>query len=357
MKMVLEFIQGLGSELLSRVFLGNTIENYILGGLLFFAVLFGGKLIETVIVVRLKKIAKKTKTDLDDIAIKVAESFTWLFYVVISIYFALKFLTFNSTIGNFLNYTVMVIVTVYIVKAVLVVVDYLLKKFMKKKEQNSESLIKFMGLFIKGSIWIIAVLLILSNLGYNITSLIAGLGIGGLAIALALQSIFDDIFSSLSIFFDKPFEEGDFIIVDQFMGTVKRIGIKTTRLESLQGQEIIISNKDLTSTRINNYKRMQKRRIVFGFGITYQTPTKKMKKILDIVKKIFDDTDGADLDRVHFKEFAGSSLDYEIVYYVQTSDYTNYMNIQQTVNFALKDAFEKEGIEFAYPTQTIFLEK
>jgi small-conductance mechanosensitive channel len=138
---------------------------------------------------------------------------------------------------------------------------------------------------------------------------------------------------------------------------VKKIGIKTTRLQSLWGQEIVISNRELTSTRINNYKKMERRRIHFTFGVVYQTPTKKLKKILQIVKDIFDEIELADLDRVHFKEFGPFSLNFEVAYYVDTGDYNKYMDTQQKINFALKEKFEKEGIEFAYPTQTIFLNK
>jgi small-conductance mechanosensitive channel len=355
--MVLEFIPGLSSSLLNRVLFGNTIENYVIAGILFFVVSFGGKLMETIVVARLKKLARRTKSSIDDIVVEALENLNWVFYGVVGIYVALLFLSFSELIDRILGYVVMVIVTIYAVRAIMIVVDHTLKKIMRKKETQSESLNRFITGFTKGTIWIIAILLVLSNLGYDVTSLIAGLGIGGLAIALALQKIFEDIFASLSIFFDKPFEEGDFIILDGLMGTVKHIGIKTTRLQSLQGQEIIISNTDLASARVNNYKRMEKRRIVFSFGVTYQTPNKKMKKILDIVKTIFDDLKEVDLDRVHFKEFADSSLNYEVVYYVSNSDYAIYMNAQQEINFKLKEAFEKEKIEFAYPTQTIFLEK
>jgi small-conductance mechanosensitive channel len=200
-------------------------------------------------------------------------------------------------------------------------------------------------------------LLILSNIGVNITSLIAGLGIGGLAIAFALQRILEDFFSSFSIYFDKPFEEGDFIIVGSDMGVVKHIGLKTTRLQTLQGQELVISNKELTDSRVNNYKKMKKRRIVFTFGVEYSTPVAKMKKINKIVEAIFKKIEGADLDRVHFKEFGDFSLNYEIVYYVKTGDYLEYMNIQQEINLTLKQQFEKENIEFAFPSQTIYMKK
>jgi len=197
----------------------------------------------------------------------------------------------------------------------------------------------------------------LSNFGYNISTLIAGLGIGGVAIALALQNILTDIFASFSIYFDKPFQTGDFIIVGNDLGVVKKIGIKTTRLQTLQGEELVISNKELTETRIHNYKKMQKRRIVFNFGLTYDTSSAKLKKVLQILKGIIDKIEIAELDRVHFNKFGDFSLNFEVVYYLASSDYNEYMDTQQAINLAIKEKFEKDGIKFAYPTQTVFVNK
>ena len=210
---------------------------------------------------------------------------------------------------------------------------------------------------IKGVLWAVAVIIILSNFGYNVSALAAGLGIGGLAIAFAMQNILSDVFASFSIYFDKPFRIGDFIIVGDDLGTVKHIGIKTTRIQTLQGQELIISNKELTETRVNNYKKMERRRISFTFGVEYGTKLKQLKKISSIVKEILDKIKIADLDRVHFKQFGDFSLNFEVVYYVNKPDYLTYMDTQQEINFALKERFEKEGIVFAFPTQTIYLNK
>ena len=232
-----------------------------------------------------------------------------------------------------------------------------INKRTEKQKREDTSMVKVMAVIIKVIIWTIALLMILSNFGIEITPLIAGLGVGGIAIALALQTILGDLFSAFAIYLDKPFQEGDFIIIGNDMGVVKHIGIKTTRIQTLQGQELVISNSELTSSRINNYKRMQKRRIVFSFGVEYNTPTKKMKKIKGIVKKVIDKEKLADLDRVHFKEFGDFSLNYEVVYYLKTSDYNKYMDTQESINLALKEAFEKEKIGFAFPTQTIHLEK
>ena len=145
--------------------------------------------------------------------------------------------------------------------------------------------------------------------------------------------------------------------MDEHKGTIEHIGIKTTRVRSLSGEQLIFSNKDLTSSRIRNYKRMQNRRIQFTLGVTYDTPTSELKLIPDIIKKIIDDLDGTTFDRAHFKEFADFSLNYEIVYYVLSQDYNVYMDKQQEINFLIKEAFDKKGLEFAFPTQTIYMEK
>ena len=167
-------------------------------------------------------------------------------------------------------------------------------------------------------------------------------------------------FSAFSIYFDRPFEIGDFIIVGEYAGTVKKIGMKSTRVQLLQGEELVLSNSELTKTNIRNFKKMKKRRINFSFGVTYDTPLKKLKKIPDIIKDIInpEKIDFVDrLDRVHFKEFGDFSLKFDIVYYVKSDDYAKYMDTQQEINYAIKEVFEKEGIEMAFPTQTIFLNK
>ena len=341
---------------LDFVFLGIRLSNWLTSFGIFVAIFLSLKVFRKVILVKLRKIAKKTKTDLDLMVIDAIESLNNFFYTTISLYFPLKYLDLSPFFNNLLDSIIVIIVTFFVIRALSVGVDYAVTKISEKKKDGI-SIVRFMGLFVKSSLWLVALLFILSNMGYEITSLIAGLGIGGLAIALALQNVFDDLFSAVSIYLDKPFEHGDFIIVGEHMGVVKNIGLKTTRIESLWGQEIVISNKELTSTRIDNYKKMNKRRIHFKFGVTYQTPNIKLKKINDMIADIFKNISIADLDRTHFKEFGDFSLNYEVAYYVQSSDYADYMNVQQEINFQLKERFEKEGIDFAYPTQTIFIEK
>jgi small-conductance mechanosensitive channel len=186
------------------------------------------------------------------------------------------------------------------------------------------------------------------------------MGVAGIAIAFALQNVLSDAFSAFSIYFDKPFEIGDYIVVGEYSGTVKKIGMKSTRVQLLQGEELVLANSVLTTTNVRNYKKMKKRRINFSFGVTYDTPTKKLKKIPDIIKDIINPEKLKyvyKLDRAHFTEFGDYSLKFDVVFYMDNKDYAIYRDTQQAINFAIREAFEKEGIEMAFPTQTIFLNK
>jgi small-conductance mechanosensitive channel len=206
-------------------------------------------------------------------------------------------------------------------------------------------------------IWTVALLLVIENLGYDVTALVAGLGIGGVAIALAVQNILGDLFASLSIILDKPFVVKDFIIVGDLLGEVEKIGIKTTRVRSLSGEQLIFSNSDLLNSRIRNFKRMYERRVPFTFGVIYQTTPDQLESIPETVKALIQGIDNTRFDRAHFKSFGASSYDFEVVYYVLSPDYNVYMDIQQAINLGLCRAFAEQGIEFAYPTQTLYISR
>jgi small-conductance mechanosensitive channel len=203
-------------------------------------------------------------------------------------------------------------------------------------------------------LWVLGGLFILSNLGIEVTSLIAGLGIGGIAVAFALQGILSDLFSSFSIYFDKPFRIGDFIVIGTDSGIVERIGIKSTRIRTLQGEELVVSNAELTTARVQNFKKMQERRIVTNFGITYETDAQLLRQVKSVVQDIFGCIDGAKLDRVFFTTFGDSALQYEVVYFVSSSEYAEFLRVQEEFNIALFEKFAELGIDFAYPTQTIY---
>jgi len=203
------------------------------------------------------------------------------------------------------------------------------------------------------AVWTLVVLLTLENLGVNIAALVAGLGIGGIAIALALQKVLGDLLASLSITLDQPFVIGDFVILDEYMGTVEYIGIKSTRLRSLTGEQIVISNADLLASRVRNYGRMFERRVVCTLGVKYETPRERLREIGPRLREIIESQDGVRFDRAHFATYGAYSLDFEVVYYVLSADYNRYMDIQQAINFRVHEEFEALGVEFAFPTQSI----
>lgn len=212
-----------------------------------------------------------------------------------------------------------------------------------------------LGVLLRIMLWVITFLAILSNMGINITALVASLGVGGIAIALAIQTVLSDVFASLAIGFDKPFEHGDFIVFGSVAGTIEHIGLKTTRLRSLSGEQIICSNTILLQQTIHNYKRMQQRRIVFKFGISYETPSEKVSQVSPLVKDIISSIEATRFDRAHFLAFEESRLTFEVVYFVLSSDYNKYMDIQQDINLQLMASLEKQGISFAFPIRHIEL--
>ncbi len=361
--MVFAFSEIASIPALKYTIFNNTVLNYITAFVVFLIVLAVLRVFKHKIFKRLKKAAKKTKNEIDDLLMEAVEKvFKPPFYAIVSFLIAIKLLNIPDYVHTYIYCATILVGTYYGIKFIATFIDYGTRKFIEKQEKEGKrkidtSAINLLNRFAKAVLWIIAVILVLSNLGYDVTTLIAGLGIGGIAVAFALQNILGDIFASFSIYFDKPFETGDFIIVGNDMGTVEKIGIKSTRIRTLQGEELVISNKELTESRIHNFKKMKKRRVVFTFGVEYSTPTKKLKKIPKIIEDIIGKIDAAELDRVHFKEFGDFSLNFEVVYYVNTSDYKTYMDIQQEINLKIKEKFEKEGIEMAFPTQTIFLKK
>lgn len=342
---------------LQKVIFNNTILDYLLALLVFAASLIVLKIIKTIIIVRLKAFFKKTKTNVDDIVIDALDSIHWPFFVFVSIYVSLQFVNVPDIVSRLAYYIFMIALVYYAIRFVSSLINYASRIVIQKKEaeQQNAGIIRLIATVLKIGLWVGALLLILSNMGYNVTSLIAGLGIGGLAIGLALQNILGDLFSSLAIYFDKPFKVGDFVIVGQYMGTVKHVGVKTTRIEALQGEEIVMANSDLTNSRIQNFGIMKRRRIVFEFGVTYDTPASKLEQIPGWVKEIIDKPEITEYDRSHFKAFGDSSLNYENVYYINSGDYNEYMDVQQAINLSIVKKFEAEGVEMAFPTRTVYM--
>ena len=347
------------NELLHQTFLGNKLIDYIIAAAVFVAGLLAVYFIKKIIFTHLAKLTGKTSTETDDFILKICrKTFIPLAYYGV-LYIALRSLELQQGLRKTMNVIGIGLVTFLGILFVTTVTEYLLRNYWINKEKDVAKENAYQGVLpaIKVVIWIIGIIFLLDNLGFEISAVVAGLGIGGAAVALGSQAILKDLFSYFAIIFDKPFEYGDFIIIGDFLGTIEHIGIKTTRIRSLGGEQLVFSNTDLTDSRLRNYKRMGRRRVVFKLGVVYQTQPDKLRKIPEIVKDIILSIEDTVFDRAHFSSYGDFSLIYEIVYYVIGSDYNRYMDIQQMINLAIKEKFTKEGIEFAYPTQTLFLSK
>lgn len=338
----------------SNIVLHNSIGDYVFAFtvFLFGLAIFG--LAQFFALSWLAQISKKTKTDFDDVFVKMVKSFKPPFYLFLSFWLAMRFVEVYGTADKLLT-AILVLWLVYqaVVIAGILVEDVVFRHLAKDQDETTKSAIKLISNIVKGVMWVIGILLVLSNFGINVTSLMAGAGIAGIAIAFALQGILSDLFSSFSLYFDKPFRVGDFIKIGETKGTVKHIGVKTTRLESFTGEEVVLSNQELTSAKIQNYGIMEERRGDLYFGVLYETRKEKLKKIPTIVKNIIESVDGVRFDRAHFKGFGDSSLDFEVVYFVLSPEYRVFMDKQQEINIALFEAFEREDVGFAYPTRTL----
>ena len=338
---------------------GNTVLNYLtcVGMFLLFVIII--KVVEIVVLKRLKKWAKKTATTIDDFLINIIEKIIVPFVYFLSFYVSVKTLNLSAELSKGLNVLTMAVLTVFIARLITRLISHSLVLYWTKtsKSESLEHSLKGILKVTKFVVWALAIIFFLDNLGFKISTVIAGLGIGGVAIALAAQALLKDLFSYFSIIFDRPFEIGDFIIVGDLLGSVEHIGIKTTRIRSLGGEQLVFSNSDLTDSRLRNYKRMQKRRVVFKLGVTYNTPLSKLKEIPSIIENIIKSIKDTTFDRAHFLAYGDFNLEIEVVYYVLSSDYNKYMDLQQEINFAIKGEFEKRGIDFAFPTQTVYLAK
>jgi len=264
----------------------------------------------------------------------------------------------NGKIQAVLDGVFLVLVVFEAIKIAQSLINY---GFMKSGRRD-ETVLNGVRLIAKIALWSIGLLLILSNLGFDISTLAASLGIGGIAIALAAQSVLGDLFASFTIYFDKTFKIGDYVVIGSMAdgenkGVVQHIGLKSTRIKTLQGEELIVSNKLLTETRIQNFKKMKRRRVDIDFGIEYGTPTAKMKKIPEIIQKIVDKEKLAEYGRTHFYEFGTFSLNFKLMFHTTTGDYNDYLDTRQNISLGIKEAFEKEGISMAFPTQTLFVKK
>lgn len=343
---------------LHRSLFQNTVLDYgialglFLGGLL--ALWISRKLVFPA----LKRLSSKTQTPLDDFLIGALEKSVYPLLYYGAFYLSLRNLRLSAAVEKGSSAVGAVLLTIIGVRFLLECIRYLLLEYWVKRNPEADMMgrqMKTIMPVLSVAVWAMGAVFLLDNLGVKISAVVAGLGIGGVAVALASQAVLGDMFSYFSIMLDRPFELDDFIILGDYMGTVEHIGIKTTRLRSLGGEQLVFSNKDLTDSRIRNYKRMQIRRVVFKLGVTYDTPVDKLKRATTLIRDIIANTPKTRFDRAHFASYGDFNLVFEAVYYVLSADYNTYMDVQQEINLAIKEAFEKEKIEFAFPTQTIYM--
>ncbi len=347
-------------KFLSWQFLSNSIQSWGIALLITIFSYIALRFLKRIVVKRLQKIAGRTRTQIDDMIVALLDKTSSFSLLVLAFFFGSLVLSLSQSAHNAWYSVVVVVLLIQTAVWGNALINFWLENYKKTRlEKNAAEVttISAVGFILKITLYSIIVLLCLDNLGINITALVTGLGVGGVAVALAVQNILGDLFASLSIVLDKPFVLGDFIIVDNYMGSVEHIGLKTTRLRSLSGEQLIFSNTDLLKSRIRNYKRMYERRVVFSLGVTYQTPHEKLQKIPQMIREIVEAQSQVRFDRAHFKSYGDFSLNFEVVYWVQNPDYNVYMDIHQAINLAIFKKFAEEEIEFAYPTQTIFLEK
>lgn len=332
----------------------NSLRDYLMFVLISFLLLFVFWLFKKVIINKLHDFVVSTKFQFDDVVVSALKAVSSFFLVFVSFYLASNYLFLGNTLERVLT-GVFVVLTVYqVVKFALVFVDYGVRRSIEAKpDAGSKTAAIATKLVLKILLWSLAFILVLDNLGVDVTSLVAGLGISGIAVALAVQNILSDLFSSFTIYFDKPFEVGDFIAYGNHLGTVQKIGLKTTRLESLDGENIVVSNKALTEAVVLNYSRMKSRRVLIKVGISYDTPVEKVKNVSGFIKEEIDKIEGIKFFRASLFALNDFSLDYEVVFYVEDNDYLVFAAKQEEVFVSILARFQKEGISIPFPTRTI----
>jgi small-conductance mechanosensitive channel len=341
-------------------FAGNTLTSWTVAAGVTFGLVFVLRIVASVAAARVKKFASTTATDVDDLIADLLNKTKLPFLVIVSVWGGSYALALSDraegTLRSFLVLGVLLQAGFWISA----VVTYLLKKYRKKVESEDPGVATAMGavgFIARLTVWTIVSLIALDTIGVDITALIAGLGVGGIAVALAVQNILGDLFASVSIILDKPFVVGDFIVLDDLRGTVEYVGLKTTRIRSQSGEQLVVSNSDLLRSRIRNFKRMTERRVAFEVGVVYGTPAEKLRQIPAVIRAAVESQSNTRFDRSHFKMFGDSSLVYETVYFMTVPDHAAYMDTQQAINLELYERFGALGVEFAYPTQTLYVKK
>lgn len=339
-----------------RVF-GNSLYAYVLT-----ALSFGGLYVGLSVLRRwgLRRLASADGSSLFRVLFSIVARLNSFLLIALAFNFAIQRLSMPKDLAKWIDFAIVTIVTLQSVRIISKVLTFAITESGLMTGRGdaaaARSLSGNIAALVRFGVWTAGVLFLLDHFGFNVSTFIAGLGIGGAAIALASQAILGDTFSSFAIALDKPFEVGDVIVVDTLMGTVEHIGLKTTRVRSISGELLIFANSDLTKSRIRNYKQMYQRQVRFKIGVVYQTSVDQLKQILEIIREAVATQLDAELERVHFHSFGDFSLGFEVSYQVKRPEYHIYMDVQQAINLHIFQAFRQEGIQMAYPTQTVLVD-
>ena len=344
----------------TTLILGNTPTGYGLALAAFCAALALLYIVKNIGINRLKALAAKTETDLDDLAIALIEKLRWFEYQLVALFVATRYLQRGAAFDKAFKVLLLVVFTYRAITIAQDLLTYWINKVAAGREldgQAKTSVVRSTQVILRTLVWVAAILFVLDNLGVNISAVLTGLGIGGVAVALAAQAILGDLFNFFVILLDKPFGVGDFIVSDTISGTIEHVGLKSTRIRSISGEMVVVSNTNLLGSRIRNYHDLTKRRVVFKTGVVYGTSPELLKQIPGIVKKAIVSRPKAEFDRCNLAGCGDFSLDFETVYYVTEPDYAAYMSAHEHVLLGVIEGFAAAGIEFAYPTQTVLVKK
>lgn len=347
-------------EFFDMLILENPLKNWLFGAATALGVFLLLLLIRRLFKHRLKVLVKKSRIGVDDFIIPLLEETRWFSLLALGLWLGAQFLQLPSETQVWFFRVIRIVLFFQLGFWGTGVISFYISRGVADKIEEDHAddatTLDALGLIGKIALWVILTLIILDNEGVEINSLVTSLGIGGIAVALAVQNILGDLFASLSIALDKPFSIGDFIVIDDFEGNVEDIGLKSTRIRSLSGEELVFSNTDLLNSRIRNFKKLEERRISFDVGVVYGTEAEKLVMIPTMIEEIIKPLPDVKFERAHFKNLGDYSLDFTGVYHVLVPEYDTYLDIQQKINLALYRRFEEEGIEFAYPTQTVLVE-
>jgi small-conductance mechanosensitive channel len=346
-------------KILDRTFWGNTVWEWSVAAAILVVTFLVLGLIRRVIRTNYTRLAATPRVEFMELPLRVVSRTTLPFILMLSLFFGLESLKLPARAHTILVTAVTIAafwqIGLWATTAVLGSLERK-QRAAAQVDRAAVGTLTIISFIIRTTIWSFVLLLTLDNLGVEIKPLLAGLGIGGIAVALAVQNVLGDLLASLSITLDRPFVVGESLAVDDFNGTVEYIGVKSTRLRSLSGEQIIIPNSNLLSSRIRNNSRMSERRAVFTISVSPQTPVPQLVKIAGMIRGFVESHADVRFDRAHFAKIGPTSFDFEIVYIVTQPDYNRYMDIQQAINLQIVDAFDQGGIALAYPTQRLKLE-